>query len=130
MRSHQPRHVLEDRDEQVDQKDVGHQQVARHNGRGQPGARDAGREPLAFLIILIIPTGSCKKKKKKKKVYLSVLAFPRNEKNNRRYSSISYSMSYFFSNMIFFLWKLSIHTKKTRNSFLNSEVVVLNLSCL
>jgi len=53
------RYILEDGDEQVDQQDVGHQQVAGHDGRDDPGARLAGGQHHHGAIICgdVLTTG-------------------------------------------------------------------------
>ena len=55
--------LLEDSDEQVDQKDVGDQEVACHEGRGEPGTRDARWELLTILIVQVLTTGCCWRKR-------------------------------------------------------------------
>lgn len=54
--------LLEDSNEQVDQKDVGYQEVAGHEGRCKPGAWDARRELPPVFIIQVITTGCCWRK--------------------------------------------------------------------
>lgn len=51
-------HLLEDGDEQVDQQDVGDQQVTGHDYGSEPGSRDAGRKLLPVFIIHIVSTRS------------------------------------------------------------------------
>ena len=51
--------LLEDSDEQVDQKDIGDQEVSCHEGRGEPGTRDARWELLTVLIVQVFTTGCC-----------------------------------------------------------------------
>ena len=55
--------LLEDSDEQVDQKDIGNQEVACHEGRGEPGTRDAWWELLTVLIVQVFTTGCCWRKR-------------------------------------------------------------------
>lgn len=44
-------HILEDSYEQVDQQDVGHQQVAGHDGRNDPGSRLTGRQSHNMPVL-------------------------------------------------------------------------------
>lgn len=47
---------LEDGNQQVDQQDVGYQEVASHDRGSQPGTGDARRETLAILVKQVVPT--------------------------------------------------------------------------
>lgn len=44
-------YVLEDCNEQVDQKDVGHKQVTSHDSRCEPGPRDTRWKFLPIFIV-------------------------------------------------------------------------------
>jgi hypothetical protein len=50
---------LKDGDEQVDQQDVGHQEVAGHEGGGERGTRYTGRKLLSVLVVQVVTTWSC-----------------------------------------------------------------------
>lgn len=55
-------YLLEDSNEQVDQKNVCHEKVAGHNSRCQPGTRDTWWQFLPILIIQMFTTWSCGEK--------------------------------------------------------------------
>lgn len=62
-----PMYVLEDSDEKVDQQNVGHQQIAGHDSRYDPGAGLTGRQRHHHTVLCgdVLPAGGCAPPRKK-----------------------------------------------------------------
>lgn len=60
-------YILEHSYQEVDQQDIGHEQIAGHDGRDDPGTSLTGRKGHHHPILCgdVLPTGGCRRPQNK-----------------------------------------------------------------